>query len=107
MELSQLTAAQLRQAADLKERIIELERELASILGGPETAAPSQKLHWTQTTAGRARLARSLRRSWRNRRHSPQKAAAPSAKRKKLHWTQTPEGRIKMDKIRRMRWQKR
>jgi len=70
MELMQLTPAQLRQAAALKERIDELEHELESLLGTSATATPSRKLHWTQTPAGRARLARSLRRSWRTRRRS-------------------------------------
>ena len=70
MELMQLTPAQLRQAAALKERIDELEHELESMLGVSATATPSKKLHWTQTPAGRARLARSVRRSWRTRRRS-------------------------------------
>ena len=70
MELLQLTPAQLRQAASLKERMEELERELESLLGTSATATPSRKLHWTQTPAGRARLARSVRRSWRTRRRS-------------------------------------
>src|ERR1035437_7956987 len=70
MDLLQLTPAQLRQAASLKERIAELEGELESILGTSATATPSRKLHWTQTPAGRARLARSVRRSWRTRRRS-------------------------------------
>jgi hypothetical protein len=70
MDLLQLTPAQLRQAASLKERIAELEGELESILGTSATATPSRKLHWTQTPEGRARLARSVRRSWRTRRRS-------------------------------------
>ena len=70
MDLLQLTPAQLRQAASLKERITELEGELESILGTSTTATPSRKLHWTQTPAGRARLARSVRKSWRTRRPS-------------------------------------
>src|ERR1035437_3398763 len=70
MELMQLTPAQLRQAAALKERIDELEHELESMLGVSATATPSKKLHWTQTPAGRARLARSIRRSWRTRHRS-------------------------------------
>ena len=65
-----LTPAQLRQAAALKERIDELEQELESMLGVSATATPSKKAHWTQTPAGRARLAKSVRRSWRTRRRS-------------------------------------
>lgn len=106
MELSQLTLAQLRQAATLKERILELEGELESILGA-SLSTTHAKVHWTQTPAGRARLARSVRNSWRARHRSSKPTATPaSGNGKKLHWTQTPAGRIKMDKIGRMRWQK-
>jgi hypothetical protein len=104
MEIMQLSPAQLRQAAILKEQIIELEGELESLLGTSATVAQSKKLHWTQTPAGRAKLAKSIRKSWRNRRSSEPSAPSPSGNRKKLHWTQTPAGRIKMDKIRARRW---
>jgi hypothetical protein len=105
MEVLQLSPAQLRQAANLKEQIMELEGELESILGASATATESKKLHWTQTPAGRAKLARSVQRSWRTRRFSSKPGATPpSGNRKKLHWTQTPAGRIKMAKIRAKRW---
>lgn len=108
MELLQITPAQLRQAASLKERIAELEGELESVLGTPATATPSRKLHWTQTPAGRAKLARSVRRSWRIRRPVLKTTAiALATTGKKLHWTQTPAGRIKMEKIRQKRWENR
>jgi hypothetical protein len=70
MELMQLTPAQLRQAAALKERIDELEHELESTLSVSATATPSKKLHWTQTPAGRVKMARLIRKSWRTRRRS-------------------------------------
>jgi hypothetical protein len=107
MDIQQLTPAQLRQAASLKEKIIELQAELESIFGTSTAATESKKLHWTQTPAGRARLARSIRRSWRSRRASKPSALPPSEKEKKLHWTQTPAGRIKMAKIRAKRWENR
>jgi hypothetical protein len=108
MELLQLTPAQLRRAADLKEQIDELEREL-SALGGPSaTVSGPVTVHWTQTPAGRARLAKSARNSWRTRRRgSPPASPAASDDGKRLHWTQTPEGRAKFARIRQRRWQKR
>jgi hypothetical protein len=108
MDLLQLTPARLRQAASLKERIDELEGELESILGTSATATPSRKLHWTQTPAGRARLARSVRRSWRTR-HRSLRPTAPSPARtgKKLHWTQTPEGRARLARSIRRSWRTR
>ena len=80
MDLLQLTPAQLRRAASLKERMEELEREWESLLGTSTTATPSRKLHWTQTPAGRARLARSVRRSWRTRHRSLKPTATSPAR---------------------------
>ncbi len=106
MDLLQITPAQLRQAANLQERIDELERELESTLGTSATATPSRKLHWTQTPAGRAKLARAIRRSWRTGRRSLKRTAPSSARTgKKRHWTQTPAGRAKMARFMQRRWQ--
>jgi hypothetical protein len=103
MELLQLTPAMLRQAAVLKERITELESELESLLGASLAATPGRKLHWSQTPAGRAKLARNARKRWRIRGHST-KPAGRSANGRKTHWTQTPAGRVKMAKLMQKRW---
>ena len=82
MSLINLTAAQLRQAADLKERIASLNDELAAILGGSATPAPAkpakpvvakkrgmsaaakakiaaaQKLRWAKINAAKAKSAK-------------------------------------------------
>ena len=77
MNITELSSAQLRQAADIKEKLEAIKTELASILGGhagkgPQTssapASKGKKLHWTQTPEGKARLARLIKRSWRKRR---------------------------------------
>ena len=69
----------LRQAADIKEKLEAAQTELASILGGyvgngrEASSAPApkgEKLHWTQTPEGKARLARLIKRSWRKRRQA-------------------------------------
>jgi hypothetical protein len=79
MNILELSAAKLRQAAQIKEKKMEAaQAELASVLGGDftgngvlapaETAAPrGKKLHWTQTPAGKARMARLMRASWSKR----------------------------------------
>ncbi len=95
MELIQLSPAQLRQAAAIKERILELQHEMASILG--TTTTQSSKVHWTQKVAGRA---------WRTRRGGSKPTSA-SGNGKGLHWTQTPAGRARMAKLMRKRWQSR
>jgi hypothetical protein len=112
MELTQLSSAQLRKAADLKERIDTLQDELTALFGSPTDATPAQRVHWAQTPEGKARLAKSMRKSWQSRGRVTGSAKTSStktspAKGKKLHWTQTPEGKIRMDQIRRRRWQKR
>jgi len=79
MNILELTAAQLRRAAQLKEEIEAAQADLASILGGDvtgsRTPAPAvgvvvqtKKLHWTQTPEGKARMAKLIRASWRKRR---------------------------------------
>jgi hypothetical protein len=78
MRTHELSAAQLRQAADVKEKLEAAESELAAIFAGGEKGGdpgdagagvmPGKKLHWTQTPEGRARLARTVRASWRKRR---------------------------------------
>jgi len=79
MNITELSSAQLRQAADIKEKLEAVQTELASILGGhagngPQAsfapASEGKKLHWTQTPEGKARLARLIKRSWRKRRRA-------------------------------------
>ncbi|MGA2656332.1 MAG: hypothetical protein ABSH34_02325 [Verrucomicrobiota bacterium] len=79
MSITELSSAQLRRAADIKEKLEAAQTELASILGGyarnglQASSAPApegKKLHWTQTPEGKARLARSIKLSWRKRRRA-------------------------------------
>jgi hypothetical protein len=79
MNITELSPAQLRRAAEIKERLDAAQAELASILGGSAgnglqaSSAPAPKgkrLHWTQTPEGKARLARAIKRSWRKRRQA-------------------------------------
>ncbi len=79
MNILELSPAQLRRAAAIKEKLDAAQAELASILGVqagnglPASSAPARagkKLHWTQTPQGKARLARAIKRSWRKRRRA-------------------------------------
>jgi hypothetical protein len=103
MELLQVTPSQLRQAAVLKEKIVELKGELEAILGGAGSVAQGRKLHWSQTPAGRAKLARNARKRWRAQPRSS-KASTQSTRGRKVHWTQTPAGRAKMARLMQARW---
>jgi len=79
MKILELSAAQLRRAADLKEQLDAARVQLTAILGSESAcdgscasaapvAAQGKKFHWTQTPEGKARLARLIRKSWRKRR---------------------------------------
>jgi uncharacterized protein (DUF2384 family) len=68
MELTELTPAQLRKAADILEQIDAVKGELCQLLGDtPSPAVERVKKHWTQTPEGKARIARVMRASWRRR----------------------------------------
>lgn len=66
MSLINLTSAQLRQAADLKERIASLNDELTAILGGSATPAPATApaKKGGMSAAGRARIAAAAKLRW-------------------------------------------
>ncbi len=101
MDFSQLTPSQLRQAAVVKERIVELESELESILGGTGTGNPG-KVRWSQTAAGRAKLSKSARKRW-----SLLGGNGGTDHGSGLHWTQNPKGRAKMARLMKKRWKQR
>jgi hypothetical protein len=70
MNPSTITAQQLRQAADIQEKIQALQAELNQILGAPVTAydgevpAVSQRKTHTMSAAGRAAIAAAARARW-------------------------------------------
>ena len=68
MNLSELSAAQLRRAADLKEQIEKLQQELTSLLGAPASsqaamAVPQPKKR-KMSAASRANVAAAARARW-------------------------------------------
>jgi hypothetical protein len=68
--ITALTPAQLRQAADIQERILSLQEQLNSILGGGETPtpfateAPVRPKKRGMSDAGRARIGAAARARW-------------------------------------------
>ena len=82
MNITTITPQQLRQAADLQEKIQSLQEELGQLLGGDvstpaqTTEAPTTKRKkWKMSAAGRARIAAAARARW-----ARIKGSAPSAK---------------------------
>jgi hypothetical protein len=67
MSITSLTPAQLRKAADLKEKIAKLETELASLLGGSgaiKSADQTPKKRGKMSAAGRAKIAAAQKMRW-------------------------------------------
>ena len=63
-----LSAAQLRRAADLKDQIETLQVQLGKSLGGHVgNAVVPTKVHWTQTPTGRRKMARLMKKNWKAR----------------------------------------
>lgn len=62
--INQLTASQLRQAANLKEKITGLEKQLSVILGASAPATKPDKKKGKMSAAGRARIATAQKARW-------------------------------------------
>jgi hypothetical protein len=125
MNITNLTPQQIRQAADLKERIDGLAEELNAILGGGETSTPvaaeesgrptngRRKRRGRLSAQGRANIAAAARARWAALRMkkkgvaSAQAGSAPAPAGKKLHWTQTPEGKARLARLIKQSWRKR
>ena len=100
--LSSLTTAQLRHAADLKEKIGALTKELTSILGASApvaTKAPKKK--GGMSAAGRARVAAAAKARW-----AKIKAAKPAIKAPAKKRTMSAAAKAKLSATTKARWAK-
>jgi hypothetical protein len=81
MNLAELSASKLRQAAALKERIEQLQKELNSILGNAPTAAaaPAQPKLQAMSAGAKAKLSARMKEIWAKRKGA--KPAPPAGKR--------------------------
>jgi hypothetical protein len=109
-----LSSKQLRQAADLKERITTLEQEFDAILGGNGSAIPSP-LQAAKTTkkgmsaAGRARIAAAQKARWAKvKAANPAKAVNPAqvTKHGKIKRTMSAAAKAKISAAAKKRWKK-
>ena len=80
--LLSLTVKQLRRAANLKEKIEALNRELASILGAPASIPTKVRKKRGMSAAGRARVAAAQRARWAKIKKAKPTAKAPAKRRK-------------------------
>lgn len=104
-QLSSLTTAQLRHAADLKEKIEALNKELGSILG---TSAPASVLapkKGKMSAAGRAKIAAAQKARWAKVK-GVKPATKPDAKTPAKKKGISAAGRAKLSAIAKARWAK-
>jgi hypothetical protein len=81
--LSSLTTAQLRRAADLKEKIEALNKELSSILGASApVSAKAPKKKGKMSAAGRAKIATAQKARWAKLKATKPVAKVPAKKSK-------------------------
>jgi hypothetical protein len=105
MSIINLTSTQLRNAADLQERIAKLQNELATILGGEKmpTAVKAEKpAKHKMSAAGRARIAAAQKARW-----AKAKGVKPVAKpAKKARKKISAEGIARIKAAQKARWAK-
>jgi hypothetical protein len=101
-QLSTLTTTQLRHAADLKEKIDALNKELASILGAPAPLVAKAPKKGKMSAAGRARIAAAQKARWAKIKGAKPAAKTPAKKRKKM----SAAAKAKLSAMAKARWAK-
>ncbi len=104
MDTLNITAQQLRKAADLQERIESLQSQLQELLGGeakPKTLAPATPGKRRMSAAGRARIAAAARARWAKLRKS---APAKNTSKPKRHMSAA--ARARLSALAKARWRK-
>lgn len=100
-QLSTLTTTQLRHAADLKEKIDALNKELASILGAPAQEAAKAPKKGGMSAAGRARVAAAQKARWAKIKGAKPAVKAPIKKR-----TMSAAVKARLSALAKARWAK-
>jgi hypothetical protein len=106
MNISDLSAAQLRRAATLKERIEKLHKKFTKLLGAPaappaRTAAPKKK-KGKMSAAGRAKIRAAQKARWAKIKKAQKPAQPPKKKKRKM----SAAGRAAISKAAKARWAK-
>ena len=98
IQLSSLTATQLRRAADLKDKIDAFTKEMASILGAPAPVSAKAPKKRKMSRAGRAKIAAAQKARW-----AKVKGAKPAkAKKRKM----SAAAKAKISAAAKARWAK-
>ena len=97
-DISALTSAQLKRAANLKDKIEALNRQLEIILGASASAAAKPGRKGGMSAAGRAKVAAAQKARW-----ARVKAGKPAAKKK---FTMSAAAKAKISAAAKARWAK-
>jgi hypothetical protein len=101
MSIQSLTSTQLRQAADIKEKIAALDKQLSQILGSTTKPAAAPKKKGGMSAAGRAKVAAAQRARW-----AKIKAAKPVKPVKKARNKMSAAAKAKLSALAKARWAK-
>jgi hypothetical protein len=107
MNMTDFTPIQFRKAADLQEKIAQLQSNLAAILGSEVEAAPVAKparKKGGMSAAGRARIAAAQKARWAKAKTGKAPVAAQPAKKKT--YKMSAAGRAKIAAVQKARWAK-
>jgi hypothetical protein len=101
--INNLSVQQLRKAANLKEKIEVLEKELSQLLGSTAKpiAAKAPKKKGGMSAAGKARIVAAQKARW-----AKIKAAKPAAKPEKKKFTMSAAAKAKISAAAKARWAK-
>ena len=107
-QISSLSTAQLRHAADLQEKIETLNDELASLLGisAPAPAKAPAKKKGGMSAAGRAKIAAAQKARWAKAKAGKPAAKAVAAKAPAKKRSMSPAARAKIAAAAKARWAK-
>jgi hypothetical protein len=100
--MTHLSASQLRRAADIKDKIESLQKELAGLLGSSTDGAAAPRKRRKMSAAGRARIAAAQKARW-AKVNGRKSAAKPG---KKARRKMSAAGRAKIAAAARARWKK-
>ena len=108
--ITEFSVQQLRQAADLKEKIAVLEKELNQVLGStakPAAASPAPKKKGGMSAAGKAKIAAAQKARWAKIKETkPAIKTAVTAKLAKKKFTMTAAAKAKISAAAKARWAK-
>ena len=113
MNLSDLSAAQLRRAATIKEQLENLQKELTTLLGAPaapQAAVAAPKNKWKMSAAGRANVSAAAKARWAKlkgtAKSAPAAKPAPVAKPARKKWKISAAGKARIKAANQAYWAK-